>query len=69
MRRFALVCGAALALAGCEKVKDLVSGPKTAFNGNAALGYVKVSDEPSDSSHMQRGYLQTDLEGDPMEGP
>jgi glutaminyl-peptide cyclotransferase len=41
MRMLALLCCAVLALTGCEKVTGRFSGPKTAFDGNAALAYTK----------------------------
>ena len=37
-----LLCCAILSLTGCDKVRDRFSGPKTAFDGQAALGYVKA---------------------------
>ena len=40
MRRLVLVFGAA-ALLGCEQVRDRFAGPKTNFNGDSALSYVK----------------------------
>jgi Zn-dependent M28 family amino/carboxypeptidase len=36
-----LLCCAVLALTGCEKIKDRFSGPKTAFDGNAAYEYTR----------------------------
>jgi len=36
-----LLSCAALALTGCDKVKNRFSGPKTAFNGDSALSYTK----------------------------
>ena len=41
MRMLALFCCAVLALTGCDKITGRFSGPKTAFDGNAALAYVK----------------------------
>jgi len=37
-----MYCAALLALTACDKVRDRFSGPKTAFNGQAALGYAKA---------------------------
>ncbi|HXT14338.1 MAG TPA: M28 family peptidase [Gemmatimonadaceae bacterium] len=36
-----LLCAAAVALTGCDKIKDRYAGPKTAFDGQAALNYTK----------------------------
>src|ERR1700712_1569752 len=36
------LCTALLALSACDKVSSRFSGPKTAFDGEAALGYVKA---------------------------
>jgi len=36
------LCAAVVALNGCSTIKDRFSGPKTAFDGQAALGYVKA---------------------------
>jgi glutaminyl-peptide cyclotransferase len=36
-----LLCSV-LALSGCDKISDRFSGPKTAFDGQAALGYAKA---------------------------
>ncbi len=33
---------AAVALCGCDKIQSRFSGPKTAFNGEAAMGYVRA---------------------------
>jgi Zn-dependent M28 family amino/carboxypeptidase len=41
MRSFPFLCGVAVMLSGCDKVKDRFFGPKTEFDGNAALAYVK----------------------------
>jgi hypothetical protein len=37
-----LLCAAVLSLTGCDKLRDRFAGPKTAFDGQAALGYVKA---------------------------
>ena len=37
-----LLCALALTLTACSKVTDRFSGPKTAFDGQAALGYVQA---------------------------
>jgi glutaminyl-peptide cyclotransferase len=37
-----ILCTALVALTGCDKVSSRFSGPKTAFDGQAALGYVKA---------------------------
>ncbi|HTE47381.1 MAG TPA: M28 family peptidase [Gemmatimonadaceae bacterium] len=37
-----ILCTALIALSGCDKVKDRFSGPKTAFDAQAALGYTKA---------------------------
>ena len=37
-----LLCAVVLSLTGCDKIKDRFSGPKTAFDGQAAMGYVKA---------------------------
>lgn len=42
MRMLPLLCCAVVALTGCDKVKERFSGPKTAFDGNAALAYTKA---------------------------
>ncbi len=42
MKMLPLLCCAVVALTGCDKVKERFSGPKTAFDGNAALGYAKA---------------------------
>jgi glutaminyl-peptide cyclotransferase len=36
-----ILCTALVALSGCSKLQDRFSGPKTAFDGQAALGYAK----------------------------
>src|SRR4029078_7101635 len=36
------LCAALVALNGCSTIKDRFSGPKTAFDGQAALAYVKA---------------------------
>ena len=41
-QRLPVCCAAFLALTACDKVRDRFSGPKTAFNGQAALGYAKA---------------------------
>ncbi len=38
-----LLCAALVTLPGCAKLKDRFSGPKTAFDGQAALAYVKTT--------------------------
>jgi len=35
-----LLC--ALSVAGCQRLTDRFSGPKTAFNAEAAMGYIKT---------------------------
>lgn len=55
-----LLCCAVLALAGCDKVKERFSGPKTAFDGNAALAYAKAHLEfgprtPGTAAHDKAG--------------
>lgn len=42
MRMLTVLCCAVLALSGCDKIKDRFSGPKTAFDGNAAYAYTKA---------------------------
>jgi len=42
VRMTILLCCAILSLTGCDKVRERFSGPKTAFDGQAALGYVKA---------------------------
>jgi glutaminyl-peptide cyclotransferase len=42
MRMLTLLCCAVAALSGCQKVSDRFSGPKTAFDGQAALAYAKT---------------------------
>jgi hypothetical protein len=37
-----LLIPALLALTGCQQIKDRFSGPKTAFDANAAMGYAKA---------------------------
>src|SRR5678815_3854594 len=37
-----VLCVALVALTGCDKVKERFSGPKTAFDGQAALAYAKA---------------------------
>lgn len=37
-----ILCSALVALSGCTKLKDRFSGPKTAFDGQAALAYAKA---------------------------
>jgi len=41
MKMLPLLCCAVFALTGCDKIKDRFSGPKTAFDGNAAYNYTK----------------------------
>src|SRR5262249_16636759 len=60
MRMLALLCCAVLALTGCEKVTGRFSGPKTAFDGNAALAYAKQHPEfgprtPGTPAHDKAG--------------
>jgi len=38
-----LICTALVALSGCAKLKEKYSGPKTAFDGQAALSYAKAN--------------------------
>jgi hypothetical protein len=38
-----LVCAIVVALPGCTSLEERFSGPKTAFDGQAALGYVKTT--------------------------
>ena len=37
-----ILCTALVSLSGCDKVRDRFSGPKTAFDGQAALAYAKA---------------------------
>src|SRR4249920_1569664 len=37
------VCAVVVVLPGCTKLKERFSGPKTAFDGQAALAYVKTT--------------------------
>src|SRR5437868_14180248 len=37
-----ILCVALTSLSSCDKVKDRFSGPKTAFDGQAALAYAKA---------------------------
>lgn len=41
MKMLPFLCCAVVALTGCDKIKDRFSGPKTAFDGNAAYNYTK----------------------------
>lgn len=55
-----LLCCAAVALTGCNAVKDRFSGPKTAFDGNAALAYAKAQVDfgpriPGTAAHDKAG--------------
>src|SRR5512142_778789 len=55
-----VLCAAVLALTGCDKIKDRFSGPKTAFDGQAALAYVKAHLEfgprtPGTAAHEKAG--------------
>ena len=42
VKMLSLLCCAAVVLAGCDAVKSRFSGPKTTFDGNAALAYAKA---------------------------
>ena len=42
MRMLSLLCCAVVVLTGCDAVKSRFSGPKTEFDGNAALAYAKA---------------------------
>ena len=42
MKMLSLLCCAAVVVTGCDAVKSRLSGPKTAFDGNAALAYAKA---------------------------
>ena len=37
-----ILCSALVALSGCDQLKDRFAGPKTAFDGKAALAYAKA---------------------------
>lgn len=60
MRMLSLLCCAAVVLTGCNAVKDRFSGPKTAFDGNAALAYAKAQVDfgpriPGTAAHDKAG--------------
>jgi len=55
-----LLCCAVVTLTGCNAVKDRFSGPKTAFDGNAALAYAKAQVDfgpriPGTAAHDKAG--------------
>ena len=55
-----LLCCAAVVLTGCDAVKSRFSGPKTAFDGNAALAYAKAQVDfgpriPGTAAHDKAG--------------
>src|SRR3954468_4807373 len=55
-----IFCAALAALAGCDKIKDRYAGPKTSFDGQAALNYAKAHLQfgprtPGTPAHDQAG--------------